>query len=560
MSLPWPVTLLVVIGAFVTLFFTVKWVLSAFAHQCPSGQQPDSVDKTKCVPICSGSQFFDRQSNTCRDCPLGLVLDDNGNCVVQCPDAQTWCDPGKACITAAYTCLDSGICANDLVDPVKKTCGNCPSNRKNLDGTCCSPDQLFYGGRCCDLANQKMTKDNVEVCCTDSKFSEKDGCCSDAEQLHDGLCKIQCIDPNNTQNVDWCDPVKEECRNGRCFTKGCEFTSANITGRMEFFKSMQESDGYFFACKPQSNETIIFDLEKGPWRTCGPAGGTTQTWTSTTRRSSDDDKPCTQKDCFSLNNYEGLASVDYKENASKADDCTALYNCNLSTGTKEKSCGECPLANSTNDRKAQCCMIGTDYSGLVCSDGMACVTGSDGRGFRCVPSMLAKQCTDYETQGCQNGGKMIPCSYTKTGADAQMDAHCDCDNLPGLHDAYGINNNGNCLNDGGCPAILHFRDGQRCEGGIKLYDRTVLQVDNDQHFGDINAGIYNNSMNIDQINSACKSNSVTATGTHGWGNNQHVSCVVCGDFPAARGGNPDEITVANLCGFGGNSPRTMPQK
>jgi hypothetical protein len=171
--------------------------------------------------------------------------------------------------------------------------------------------------------------------------------------------------------------------------------------------------------------------------------------------------------------------------------------------------------------------------------------------------MLANQCTEFEKQGCQNGGKMIPCTYNSE----TMDAHCDCDNIPGLHDTYGINDNGNCLNDGRCPPILHFRDGQRCEGGIKLYDRTVLQVDNDQHFGDINEGIYNNSMSQEQINSACKLNSVTYTGSHGWNNNgQHVSCVVCGDFPAARGGRPDESTVANLCGFGGNSPRTMPQK
>ena len=541
LSMPWPIALIIIVGALASLYYIVKWVLSEFTGQCPAGLQPDSLDKTRCIPICSGGQFFDRTTNKCRDCPAGQVKGDDGTCVIQCTDGKTWCQAGQACITQAFQCLESGICSNELVDPVTKLCGTCPVGQLNKDGTCCASGTLYYGGTCCETANQQTTDGKTEECCKPENFSSTDGCCTDIEKLHDGKCMTECIDGSGT--VNWCNPATESCKNGQCFTNGCLFASPVLDKRKQLGV---DADRQIFGCSPNTTETVLFDNQKGPWRTCG---STDTHWDSTTHRVSEDSKPCYPKDCFAINNIEGILSSDYKDNATQSDNCTASFACNKSTNTKE-ACGECPLNNT------QCCMSGVTYAGMVCDEGNACISDPAGRGFRCVSSTLAKQCADYETKGCANGGKMIPCTYNSE----TMDAHCDCDNIPGLHDAYGINDNGNCINDGRCPPILHFRDGERCEGGVKFYDRTVFHLWNDGHTGDIGDNIY--SVNQDAwgfVVKNCKSNRLTHTGVHHWGNKQSVNCVVCGDFPAAHGG--DDVSIIGLCGIGGDhAPRQMPQK
>ena len=398
MSLPWPFTLIVVIGAITSLFFIIKWVLSEFAHQCPSGQRIDPTDKTKCIPVCDSGQVYRPDTGDCGDCPSGLVKDDTGNCHVPCAAGQTPCKGD--CMQGNEICLDTGICPQDRVDKTvtPNVCKpDCPEERRVNNEECCPEDKVAWGLGCCNKDDTQTTASGQNLCCPSSNFSPTDGCCPSESILQDGKCKTICRKKSTNAIVDYCDPATQKCidDSGLCVNKLCQFQDPKQDPPSLILPNKKEID----VCVAP-NDANKWSEPSGPWLTCGG-----DTWTVTGNLMSDN--KCTLKDCIASNPYEGLRSIGCSSDGSDENNlcpqsCVAKYNCHWSTDTKQ-DCqdAKCPL-DPSDPNVNQCCFVNGQYTGEICSNGHVCVQTK--KGSRCLPSDYEKTKTQLcNEKNCQNG-------------------------------------------------------------------------------------------------------------------------------------------------------------
>ena len=95
---------------------------------------------TLCSQSCNGC-FFDSQSNSakCLQCSEGFFMDQNGDCVSDCPTGQTAIDsyPNDVCMDCLSPCAE---CAGSVSE-----CTACTDTNYLMDGKCISqcPDGFY---------------------------------------------------------------------------------------------------------------------------------------------------------------------------------------------------------------------------------------------------------------------------------------------------------------------------------------------------------------------------------------------------------------------------------
>ena len=560
---------ILIIGiVFSILYFIINWVVESFKSLCPSGTHKDELDPTQCIEICRPDSHFDRISMSCIDCPEGQFKDSTGKCVdcpigqfkdskgrcISCPPNWKLCGAPESsnCMdTSTDICLDDRPCRKDLVEKDsssgKEVCGKpCPPDRVFGDNECCAENQKSIdGATCCDIKNVHIFK-NKAVCCDPANFSEIDGCCPSTQTLSSGRCMIKCVNDLKNNEVTYCDPEKQRCNQGICFSRGCEFSKPLDYGIKQINVGGLESTP-IEGCKPVDTDKVIFDPEVGPWRTCE---NTTNTWSITTQRTSD--LPCTQTDCNSLNNIQGVQVTTYPENATKESKCEATFLCGAKGSVMGEACDLCPVPEGGDT--SQCCFTSEGkYTGLSCSFENSCV--STPGGFRCVDADLKKKCDAFvgvdREKNCYYNAPVIPCTYG--GETPTMDAKCDCDNIP-AKDCKNTVDQTNCYITGNNP-ITMARSGTKCEGAPRYRDGTVVFNHHQRDYNNFGE-VYIDDVNFPSLqynpfpNEKCISGTHTKYGPHNYdqgseGPHRSTWCIACG---GGGGQNGDDSTTMNVCG------------
>lgn len=191
--------------------------------QCSVGEKYNATSK-RCEPICTSNKpYYDKNSNTCLECPSGHRKDADGKCTA-CKVGSSPC--GDACYdTSSSKCLAGNIvCSNDKVynkDGSEKCCdkGTIPFPPSSDDqhcvscdtaicpeGQCCKKGQKCCGSNCCD-AGQKCC-DN-KLCCDKGQLCCGDTCCEEGQEC----CGNVCCDDGQTCVNGSCCPIADKCLN-----------------------------------------------------------------------------------------------------------------------------------------------------------------------------------------------------------------------------------------------------------------------------------------------------------------------------------------------------------
>ena len=291
--------------------------------RCSVGEKYNATSK-RCQPICTSDKtYYDKNSNTCLECPPGQQKDADGKCTAckvgsstcgdkcydpsssKCLAGNTVCskdkvynkDGSEKCCATGTTpfppvsedqhCVscDTAICPDgQCCKKGQKCCGLncCDAEQSCIDGLCknkcgsvyCNKLQSCCDDKCCDIGqmccDNKLCCDKGQECCGDTCCEEGQECCGnvccdDGQTCVNGSCcpiADKCLDPTTNKQI-CCSGDDMECDSGvckiKCGTKYCDINTQEC-------QSVKTQDGNItYACSDKNSkcqtDTVAYDPE-----------------------------------------------------------------------------------------------------------------------------------------------------------------------------------------------------------------------------------------------------------------------------------------------------------